>query len=94
MMAHSAATLLLSLLSLLLLLHLLPAAVGMCLLPAAGHCMLLEVLDSQFRPSKFPRTFMFALIYVTSTLTVPNAAFTFLAFPEQATKFGAWLHYS
>jgi hypothetical protein len=51
--------------------------------------MLLEVLDSQFRPSKFPKTFMFALIYVTSTLTVPNAAFTFLAFPEQATKYGA-----
>jgi hypothetical protein len=36
---------------------------------------------------------MFALIYVTSTLTVPNAAFTFLAFPEQATKYGEQLYY-
>jgi len=47
-----------------------------------------EVLDSQFRPSKFPKAFMYALIYVTSTLTLPNALFTFLAFPEEATKYG------
>lgn len=30
-----------------------------------------------------------ALLYVTSTLTLPNAIFTFLAFPEEATKYGA-----
>lgn len=47
-----------------------------------------EVLDSQFRPSKFPKAFTYALIYVTSTLTLPNAIFTFLAFPEEATKYG------
>lgn len=47
-----------------------------------------EVLDSQFRPSKFPKAFTYALIYVTSTLTLPNAIFTFLAFPEEASKYG------
>jgi hypothetical protein len=50
--------------------------------------MLLEVLDTQFRPSLFPRTFTFALIYVTSTLTLPNAIFTYLAYPEESLKFG------
>jgi auxin influx carrier (AUX1 LAX family) len=49
-----------------------------------GHCMLLEVVDSQFKPSRFPRTFGAALAYVTATLTLPNAAFTFLAFPKEA----------
>ena len=48
-----------------------------------GHCMLMELVDSQFRPSKFSRTFAFSLIYVTATLTLPNAAFTFLAFPDK-----------
>lgn len=48
------------------------------------------MLDSQWRPSKFPKTFSFALLYVTSTLTLPNAAFTFLAFPERAYEYGEW----
>lgn len=46
------------------------------------------MLDSQFRPSKFPKAFTYALLYVTTTLTLPNAIFTFLAFPEEATKYG------
>jgi len=45
--------------------------------------MLIELVDSQFRPSRFPNTFAKALTYVTLTLTLPNALFTFLAFPKQ-----------
>ncbi len=44
--------------------------------------MLIELVDSQFRPSRFPLTFARALTYVTLTLTLPNALFTFLAFPR------------
>lgn len=47
-----------------------------------------EVLDSQFRPSKFPKAFAYALLYVTSTLTLPNAIFVFVAYPEEATRNG------
>jgi hypothetical protein len=46
--------------------------------------MLMELVDSQFRPSKFSPTFAAALTYVTLTLTLPNALFTFLAFPKEA----------
>eukprot|EP00775_Hariotina_reticulata_P005826 gene5826-6067_t len=53
-----------------------------------SNILFTEVLDSQFRPSKFPKAFTYALLYVTSTLTLPNAIFTFLAFPEEATKYG------
>ena len=64
------------------------AATSNILFTFGGHCMLLEVLDSQFRPSKFPKTFTFALIYVTSTLTLPNAIFTYLAYPEESLEYG------
>lgn len=46
--------------------------------------MLMELVDSQFRPSRFPSTFATALTYVTLTLTLPNALFTFLSFPKEA----------
>jgi hypothetical protein len=42
-----------------------------------------ELVDSQFRPSRFPATFGAALGYVTLAVTVPAAAFTFLAFPKE-----------
>ncbi|GBF93363.1 auxin transporter [Raphidocelis subcapitata] len=50
--------------------------------------MLMEVVDSQWRPSRFPPTFGAAIGYVTAALTLPSAVFTFLAFPQQATQFG------
>jgi hypothetical protein len=37
--------------------------------------------------SKFSKTFASALTYVTLTLTLPNALFTFLAFPELVGRF-------
>ncbi|KAI8476179.1 MAG: transmembrane amino acid transporter protein-domain-containing protein [Monoraphidium minutum] len=53
-----------------------------------GHCMLMELVDSQFRPSKFSSTFSSALAYVTLTLTLPSASLTFLAFPGEAAARG------
>ena len=64
------------------------AATSNILFTFGGHCMLLEVLDSQFRPSNFPKTFTWAHIYVVSTLTLPNAVFTFLAYPEESLEYG------
>lgn len=70
------------------------AVTDVCLSTTNALCGLLsaiccrEVLDSQFAPSKFPRTFMSAVVYVTSTLTLPNAVFTFLAFPEAVSIYG------
>lgn len=47
-----------------------------------------EVLDSMWKPSKFSKAFAWSQVYVTGILTWPNAAFTFLAFPALAYKFG------
>lgn len=41
-----------------------------------------------WRPSRFSKAFAWSQVYVTGILTWPNAAFTFLAFPALAYKFG------
>lgn len=78
---------------------------GLCGI-AAEHCMVARVetyhlaCKTDAAPPPPPHARMLspplsvavaaALLYVTSTLTLPNAVFTFLAHPEEATKYGAW----
>lgn len=45
-----------------------------------GHFMLLEVLDSMYRPAKFHKVFACSYSYVF-TLTIPNSVLTYWAFP-------------
>jgi hypothetical protein len=46
-----------------------------------------EVIDSQWRPSKFTQAFAWSQLYTSSLLTLPNAIFTFLAFPALSLRF-------
>jgi hypothetical protein len=46
-----------------------------------------EVMDSQWRPSKFTQALAWSQLYTSSVLTLPNAIFTFLAFPAAARRF-------
>uniref|UniRef100_A0A383W752 Amino acid transporter transmembrane domain-containing protein n=1 Tax=Tetradesmus obliquus TaxID=3088 RepID=A0A383W752_TETOB len=64
------------------------SALANTLFAFGSHCMLLEVLDSQWAPSKFTKAFAWSQVYVTGLLTWPNAAFTFMAFPALSYKFG------
>ncbi len=40
------------------------------------------------RPSKFRKMFAWALLYVTGTLTLPNATMVYLSYPEEAYNSG------
>ncbi|GAX79909.1 hypothetical protein CEUSTIGMA_g7349.t1 [Chlamydomonas eustigma] len=63
-------------------------AVSNILFTFGGHAMLIEVLDGQFRPSKFRGMFGWALVYVTAFLTLPSASLVYLSFPEEAYNTG------
>ena len=52
--------------------------------------MLMEVLDGQFHPSKFRGMFGWALLYVTSVLTIPSASIVYLSYPEEAYNSGGF----
>ncbi|GAB4818758.1 hypothetical protein N2152v2_005804 [Parachlorella kessleri] len=52
-----------------------------------GHAMLLEVMDSMFRPYKFHKTFYSSYSYVY-TLVMPNSVFIYWGWPNQAAQYG------
>ncbi|KAI7843624.1 hypothetical protein COHA_002864 [Chlorella ohadii] len=52
-----------------------------------GHAMLLEVMDSMFKPYKFHKVFYGSYLYVY-TLVLPNSMFIFWGWPEQAAQYG------
>lgn len=60
-----------------------PAPTGRLPLPPNLHPPCREVVDSQWRASRYPATFASALAYVTLAMTLPSAVFTYLAFPTK-----------
>ncbi|PSC69121.1 auxin transporter 1 [Micractinium conductrix] len=52
-----------------------------------GHAMLLEVMDSMFRPYTFHKVFYSSYLYVF-TLVLPNSVFILWGWPAQAAQYG------